>query len=42
MALRTQGFAAFNLGLVAIWLVLAWWVGREFHRKTEGGRPAAP
>jgi AAA family ATP:ADP antiporter len=34
LAMRTQGFAMFNLALVAIWLVLAWQVGREFHRRT--------
>jgi AAA family ATP:ADP antiporter len=34
LAMRTQGFALFNLALVAVWLVLAWRVGREFHRRT--------
>jgi AAA family ATP:ADP antiporter len=35
LALRTQGFARFNLVLVAIWLVLAYKVGREFGRRAD-------
>jgi AAA family ATP:ADP antiporter len=33
-ALSTRGFARFNIALVAIWLVLAWQVGKGFARKT--------
>lgn len=36
LAFQTQHFAIFNLVLVGIWLVLAWMVGREFVRRTEG------
>jgi AAA family ATP:ADP antiporter len=35
LTLKPQGFAQFNLALVAIWLVLAWQVGREFQKRTE-------
>jgi AAA family ATP:ADP antiporter len=34
LALRPQGFAAFNLVLVAVWLVIAWHVGKEFRQRT--------
>ncbi len=34
LALSSSGFAAFNLGLAVVWLVLAVLVGREFRRRT--------
>lgn len=34
-ALTTRGFARFNIVLVVVWLVLAWRVGREFHKRTS-------
>jgi ATP:ADP antiporter, AAA family len=34
LALRPQGFAGLNLILAAVWLVLAWMVGREFKRRS--------
>jgi len=35
LALQTRGFALFNLGLVAVWLVLAVWIGRQYERRRE-------
>ncbi|HEY6221265.1 MAG TPA: translocase, partial [Candidatus Eisenbacteria bacterium] len=29
LALKTSGFAMVNVGLVAVWLLLAFWIGRE-------------
>jgi AAA family ATP:ADP antiporter len=40
LAMGTQGFAVFNLVLVAIWLVLAFHVGRTFHNLTAGRKQA--
>ncbi len=32
LRLQTRGFALVNLGLVAVWLLLAVWIGREYRR----------
>jgi AAA family ATP:ADP antiporter len=40
LAMKPQGFAVFNIVLVAIWLVLAYHVGRRFHILTGAKQPA--
>ena len=37
-ALRPRGFAFINAGLVVIWLVLAWKIGREYRDLAASGR----
>ncbi len=39
LAMETRHFALFNLGLVAIWLVLAVFIGREYKRLVASGSP---
>ena len=39
LAFQTKQFALFNLVLVAIWLVLAYQVGKEYGRLKSSGRP---
>jgi AAA family ATP:ADP antiporter len=39
VAMETRHFALFNLGLVAIWLVLAVFIGREYKRLVASGTP---
>lgn len=40
-SLHPRGFAVVNLVLVVCWLVLAWFVGREYRELTATGRPPA-
>ncbi|MEE8361773.1 MAG: hypothetical protein V3R71_06425 [Gemmatimonadales bacterium] len=39
LAFQTKQFALFNLVLVAIWLVLAYQIGKEYGRLKSSGRP---
>jgi hypothetical protein len=40
VVLGTRGFALFNLGLVVVWLVLAFLIGRRYAAMTAEGTGA--
>jgi AAA family ATP:ADP antiporter len=40
LALHPRGFAVVNVLIVAVWLVLAWQVGKLYQQRTEAPKPA--
>jgi AAA family ATP:ADP antiporter len=42
LSMRTSHFALLNLGLVVLWLVVAWRVGSRYRDLVRTGRPPTP